>query len=174
MHLLKRIFSTNRQDKVTVQALYDLVLRGALATGLYENGVAKDTFEGRFEQVALHGALILRMLGKRGQKKQAARLMDRIFSGFDHAYREKGVGDSSISRKVRGLGERFMGLARGLNEALDSENPQSLTEFLARNGLAEAAREQFVVYLRSADKALRENQDVVHAVWPDLKWATKD
>ena len=93
---------------------------------LYENGLARDTFDGRFEQVALHGALVLRALRLRGEKKQAEALVKVIFSGFDHAYRETGVGDSSISRKVRRLGERFYGLARGMNNALQSQNEHCL------------------------------------------------
>lgn len=168
MQILARMFARKHQDKVTIRALYDHILKGALAAELYESGAAKDTFDGRFEQVALHGALVLRALRKAGETKQAKALVDTIFSGFDHAYRETGVGDSSISRKVRKLGERFYGLARNLNEALEQENQHALTEFLERNNLAERAQQRFANYLRRADKALRENQDVFHADWPIL------
>ena len=166
MQILDRIFARKRQDKVTIRALYDHVLAGALDPVLYESGAADDTFDGRFEQVALHGALVLRALRKAGRQNQAKALVDVLFSGFDHAYRETGVGDSSISRKVRKLGERFYGLARGLNEALEEENQQALVGFLARNSLADQAQERLANYLSNADKALRENQDVFHAKWP--------
>lgn len=168
MQILSRIFGRNRQDKVIIRALYDHVLSGALEPALYETGLAEDSFDGRFEQVALHGALILRALRLSGRQNQARALLDMIFSGFDHAYRENGVGDSSISRKVRKLGERFYGLARKLNAALEAENSSALIEFLERNQLGQGAPQRLADYLRSADKALREKQDVFHAGWPSL------
>ena len=169
MQFLERIFFRNGQDKVTVRKIYDHLLSGALASQLYENDLSADSFDGRFEQVALHSALVLRTLQKNGQPKQADALVQMVFSGFDHAYRETGVGDSSISRKVRKLGERFYGLARGLNGALEAEDDQELRAFIERNGLANGSSDMLANYLRRADKALRENQDVFDAVWPSVR-----
>lgn len=175
---LKQLFSgKKREEERRADALYRFVLDGALRPSLYEHGVAADTFDGRFEQVALHGALLMRHLRRLEEPGRvlAQKLYEKIFSGFDHAYRETGVGDSSISRKVRGLGERFFGLARGLDQALDEdqEESQSLTAFIDRNQLGADKSEDLVFYLRCADKGLSQQvkapDGLENMSWPELK-----
>ena len=148
--------------------LYGRVLAGALAAPLYQNGLAKDTFDGRFEQVALHGSLVMIALRTRKAKGVAEALLDEIFDGFDYAYRETGVGDSSISRKVRKLGERFYGLARGLEKALQAPTDDDLLAFVSRNDLADNKADKLVSYLRSANKRLSQLKDLSEVDWPNV------
>ena len=51
-------------------------------------------------------------------------LYEELFAGFDHALRETGVGDASIARKVRKLGESFVGFARALDDALRKDEAE--------------------------------------------------
>ena len=71
--------------------------------------------------------------------------MNRLaLDGFDAAFRELGVGDSSISRKVRKLAELHYGLGKALMEALSvphSEIHQTVSECAKRNGISEPGRE---------------------------------
>lgn len=168
MQLLPLFSSKKRVIKRRAKELYANVLKGALHPQLYENVLAEDTFDGRFEQVALHGALILRVLRAREEMDTAKALVDAIFAGLDHAYRETGVGDSSISRKVRKLGERFYGLARGLDQALKAGDAHSLDAFVSRNGLGQTEKDRLVCYLRRADKALSDEKELTMAIWPDV------
>lgn len=170
---LKEFFSPKmRARKQRAKALHERILEGALAPMLYESGLASDTFDGRFEQAALHGALVMRHLREIGPegKEMAQDLYEAIFDGFDYSYRETGVGDSSISRKVRALGERFFGLARSLDSALESQDDRELQAFVARNDLAAHAADALVGYLRKADKALArlggEVQNPAQIKWP--------
>lgn len=161
------MFSPQRRTERTIAGqLYDVLLSGALNRELYEKGLAKDTFQGRFEQVALHGTLMMRALRERGDHGVSRALSDAIFAGFDHAYRETGVGDSSISRKVRKLGEQFYGLARGLDQALDSDDQTVLQAFATRNGLENDNGEKLIAYLRCANKRLSGTVDLLKAEWP--------
>lgn len=168
MHLKRLFLSERRQEKQIAADLYDLVLRGALAPQLYVNHLAEDTFDGRFEQVALHGALVMIALRERKANSLSEALMKQIFDGFDYAYRETGVGDSSISRKVRKLGERFYGLARGLETALRSETDDALVAFVDRNALADNSNDLFVSYLRSANKRLSHVTNISMVDWPRI------
>lgn len=157
-----------RLESQAARDLYDLVLAGALNPVLYEKGLAVDTFQGRFEQAALHGALMLRALRIRGQQRVSKALYEAIFAGFDHAYRETGVGDSSISRKMRKLGEQFYGLARGLDQALESHDNEALRAFVVRNGLQNNEKDHLVSYLRSADEGLSGIEELIQTKWPSI------
>ena len=159
--------------RTKAEALHEAILAGALRRELYEKGMAVDTFDGRFESACLHGALIMRHLRETGEpgRELAQALYEALFAGFDYSYRETGVGDSSISRKVRALGERFFGLARGLDSALESENPEDIAQFIERNGLGAGANEGLMAYLCAADKSLNALGEQLHEAenikWPD-------
>lgn len=158
--------AARKAEKRTGANLYQSVLKGALDEAIYLSGIGVDTFEGRFEQVALHGALMMRALREQGRMGVAECLNEEIFAGFDHAYRQTGVGDSSISRKVRKLGERFYGLARGLDQALDDLEDRGLEAFVARNGLALDAQEAMARYLRRAHMDLSTLDELSKIKWP--------
>ena len=57
-----------------------------------------------------------------------------LFSDFDHSLREHGVGDSSIARRIRKMGEEFFGLASAVDEALEQGGPDKyLAHIIQRN-----------------------------------------
>ena len=142
---------------VSAQSLYDAAMQRALLPELYETGLAEDTFDGRFETVTLHTSLIMRHL--RAHEAAGKRLADElyrlVFDGFDHALRERGAGDSSIARKVRGLGERFFGLARAIDTAIMAEEPQiELRNVLVRNAIGGGNPDHLALYLLQIDAYL--------------------
>ena len=60
-----------------------------------------------------------------------------VLDGFDAAYREKGVGDASIARKVRKLAQGHAGLGKALFAALTgAEGSEPVDAILRRNGVA--------------------------------------
>ncbi len=104
----------------------------------YQQGLAADTLAGRFQMVSLVTVLVLRRVREEGKPGRALadRIYRQVFSRFDHALREDGVGDSSIARKMRKLGEEFFGLARAVDAALSGErSEQELAQVLVRNGV---------------------------------------
>lgn len=126
-----------RQDPKRAQAarLCDAVFKRALEPPPYQRGWVSDSMDGRFLMVALHGALVLRRIKAldAGAALVAEKLGESIFDRFDYGLREEGVGDSSIARKIRKLGERFYGLASALDEALDQEVISAVEKVLVRN-----------------------------------------
>ena len=93
---------------------------------------------------------------------------DAVFAGLDHAHRQRGAGDSSISRKVRKSGEAFYGLARGLDQGFSDNTDKTMLAFIARNALAKGREQALVSYLRRADKALRQVDELDAVIWPDI------
>lgn len=135
MRLMHLFSFGNRERRAVAKALYDSLMATALDPAPFEAGFAVDTFEGRFEHVSLLSAVLLRRLRREGAAGQtlAEDVYKLVFSGFDYAYRETGVGDSSISRKVRGLGETFFGFATNLDNALNADEGAALAAFIQRN-----------------------------------------
>jgi cytochrome b pre-mRNA-processing protein 3 len=75
--------------------------------------------EGRFEIYSLHIVLLLERL--RGHGEHAAEVSQALFDTYvkalDHALREMGVGDLSVGKKMRKLGEAFFGRAKSYQTA---------------------------------------------------------
>lgn len=139
--MLKRIqtlFGGRGGASEACEAAFKSVMDAARRSEFFEAGMAPDTREGRFGIVTLHAALIMRRLRDCGAEGRALSdcLYKQLFSSFDYALREEGVGDSSIARKIRGMGEEFFGLARALDQALGSNaDDAAIADILSRNGL---------------------------------------
>lgn len=174
LNWLGKVFG--RQGKAEAAELYEAVMQRSLSPTLYASGLAEDTFDGRFEAVTLHSALIMRRVRQDGQPGQdlADALYRRVFEGFDHALRERGAGDSSIARKVRGYGERYFGLARAIDAAMDAENKLvELSSVLVRNAVGGGAPEVLAAYLAEMDTIFGETSlesfKSGQILWPDMQ-----
>lgn len=116
--------------------LYSLAVRQARTPALYTRFGTPDTVEGRFGQVSLHVYLILRRLKSDNpdEQKIARSLVDIMFRNLDSALRELGVGDLSVSRKMRRLAEQFYGRIAAYEKALDTDGDgDALARALGRN-----------------------------------------
>ncbi|MCI4645287.1 MAG: hypothetical protein MRY64_10925 [Hyphomonadaceae bacterium] len=173
MSFLQRLL--RKPDPIRTQArdLADSIMAAARRPALFVHGFAKDDFDGRFEMVALHGALIMRRLKTLGQPGLVVseKLGEVLFDRFDYAYREEGVGDASIARKVRKLGERYYGLARALDVALEGQGA-SVAEVLSRNGLGGDDLQKLAAWVIETDRqhALLSDEDLLQARldWPQI------
>ena len=103
-------------------ALYAKCAKAARETGFYTALAVPDTVEGRFELYALHVLLVVRRLRGEGEAASAVSqaLFDALLMGLDDGLREMGVGDLSVGKKMRKLGEAIYGRARNLDAALDA------------------------------------------------------
>lgn len=117
--MLKRLFKP-RPVQVAGRALYAKVVAQARSPGLYADYGTPDTVEGRFELYSLHVYLILERLKGQGQPAAdtAQALFDTYVSALDHALREMGVGDLSVGKRMRKLGEAFYGRVNSYEQAL--------------------------------------------------------
>jgi cytochrome b pre-mRNA-processing protein 3 len=101
--------------------LYLWVVEQARTPALYRDMGAPDTLEGRFELYTLHLILLLRRLrGEGPQAKETSQaLFDAYLQALDDTYRELGVGDLSMAKKMRKLGEAVYGRMKSYDAALD-------------------------------------------------------
>lgn len=132
--MLKRLFRANPIRDLG-RTLYASAVEQSRRPALYKALGAPDTVEGRFEIYSLHVILLLDRLAAAGEPAKAASqaLFDTYVKALDNALREMGVGDLSVGRKMRKLGEAFYGRVKssqGAFAALPDTAP--LTEFLTR------------------------------------------
>ncbi len=128
-------FRKPRPAIIAGEALYAAAVAQARQPGLYTTLGAPDTREGRFELYSLHVILLLdRLKGGDefcGETKQA--LIDRFTRGLDDAFRELGVGDVAVPKRIKQLGEAFYGRARSADQAFDAlPDTRTLQALLAR------------------------------------------
>ncbi|MBV9511586.1 MAG: ubiquinol-cytochrome C reductase, partial [Caulobacteraceae bacterium] len=118
---MQRLFQPS-SERLAGQALYEAAIRQARQPALYADLSAPDTTEGRFELYTLHVVLVLHRL--KGLGGQAGRISQALFDAYiralDDALREMGVGDLSVGKKMRKLGEAFYGRAKAYDAALDA------------------------------------------------------
>jgi cytochrome b pre-mRNA-processing protein 3 len=116
-----RLFAP-RPAKRAGRALFERAAAQARTPALYRDGGVPDTVEGRFECYALHVDLLLHRL--KGQGPEAAEvgqaLFDRFLDNLDEGLRDMGVGDLSVGKKMRKLGEAIYGRMKGYDAALDA------------------------------------------------------
>ena len=137
--MLKRLFRPNPTLDVG-RALYAAVVEQARAPALYESLGAPDTVEGRFEVYSLHVVLLLDRLSEPGERVKATSqaLFDTYVGALDHALREMGVGDLSVGKKMRKLGEAFFGRAKSYHAAIAAlPDAGPLRDLLTRTVYAE-------------------------------------
>ncbi len=132
--ILDRLFRRKPTEKVG-RMLYDACVAQARTPQLYERFAAPDTVEGRFEIYTLHVVLLLDRLKRQGPRAAdtAQGLFDTYLSALDDALREMGVGDLSVGKKMRKLGEAFFGRVKNLEAAFDQlPTTEALDQVLAR------------------------------------------
>jgi len=174
--MLKRLFKP-RPTQLAAEALYAVMVAQARQPRLYTDLGAPDTAEGRFEIYSLHTYLILERL--KGQGAPAADLaqvfFDTFLSGLDNGLRELGVGDLSVGKRMRKLGEAFYSRVHSWEKALAAlPDRTELEAMLARtvyaNGDASPAP-KLAEYVLAQREALAA-QDLERLMGGRLDWAS--
>jgi cytochrome b pre-mRNA-processing protein 3 len=134
-----RIFRSG-PAKAAGARLYEAVTVQARQPAFYADLGAPDTTEGRFELYNLHVVLLLHRLrgldGLGGGTAQA--LFDTYVGALDDALREMGVGDLSVGKKMRKLGEAIYGRVKSFDEALAEPDGSALEAMIVRTVYADA------------------------------------
>lgn len=132
--MFSKLFKPAPQVAVA-EKLFVAIMQQTRLEPLYVDFEAPDTFEGRFEMAALFGVLTIRRLqsGDAAARDLAQRVFDRLFKGFDEALRDVGIGDMTIAKRMRKLGESFYGRAGAYEGPIATGDLDALAEALARN-----------------------------------------
>lgn len=108
-----------RPAKAAGAALYGAAVSQARQPALYAPGLVPDTREGRFELYTLHVILLVERLKGEGETaaETSQALFDAYVRGLDDAFRELGVGDLAVPKRMKTLGQAFYGRGRSYEQA---------------------------------------------------------
>ena len=167
----------SQSDKI--DALYGMIVAQARSPEFYSGYGVPDTVDGRLDMILLHLVLVLRQLTKwHGALPPAGqRLFDRFLQDMDANFREMGVGDLTVPKRMQKVGEAYYGRSKVYESGLADDNPATLEAAVARNvfGAPEPAlgARRLAAYMREAAAYLeRQNADALAAAafeFPDPK-----
>lgn len=112
------------------ERLWAEIAARARAPEFFRDLAVPDTFNGRFDMVALHGWLVLERLEGEGAQGVSQALVNAIFYGFEDALRDQGVGDMGITRRIKTIADAFYGRLKAYG---DAGTEDELAEALLRN-----------------------------------------
>lgn len=128
LNLLRKSAARKHQAR----ALYDSLVSRAREPVFFAGFGVADSLDGRFDLLAFHAWLVLAELkgSEPAHRDLAQRLTDTIFTGFDEAMREQGVGDIGIGHKLKAMAQAFYGRMAAYDGATSE---QALAQALAKN-----------------------------------------
>jgi len=115
--------------------LYASAVAQAREPGFYRDAGVPDSFDGRFEMVALHVYLLVRRLkddADPAARALARALVEALFADMDRTFRELGAADLGVGRRVRATAEAFYGRVTAYDDGL-AGGADALAEALRRN-----------------------------------------
>jgi len=154
LHLFRRTPSDD-----TIARLYGAIVAQARQPAFYQFYRVPDTVNGRFEMVVLHAVLLISRLEADGAdgRNLGQAVFDRFCGDMDGSLREMGVGDITVPRRMKAIGEAFYGRKRAYEAALALPGLEQLAEVLARNVHGGTAKDESIplaAYVRDATQAL--------------------
>jgi cytochrome b pre-mRNA-processing protein 3 len=127
------LFTRKRYERAGF-LLYKAAVGAARDPWFYEGLGVPDTLDGRFDLVGVHVFLVIDRLRAEVAPGPAVAqaVFDAMFADMDFNLREMGVGDMSVSKRMKEMWEAFHGRAEAYGAALAAE-PAELSEALRRN-----------------------------------------
>jgi cytochrome b pre-mRNA-processing protein 3 len=121
------------RESDTISTLYGTIVAQARLPCFYRGYGVADTINGRFDLIVLHLTLVLdRLFGDPALRGQGQGLFDRFCRDMDDNLREMGIGDLSVPKEMRTIGDAFYGRSRAYMEGLKA-GPDVLSTVIARN-----------------------------------------
>lgn len=157
---MKLFAGRERARRQAAADLYAAASTAARQPALYTDYGVPDTLDGRFEMVTLHlFALNHRLMHEPADDPELARLVAESFvSDMDGTFREMGVGDMSVPKRMKALYGSFAGRIAAYAAAL-REGETAVEAAIARNVFPDGAKNERILalaaHLRSAVEALK-------------------
>ncbi len=131
------IMSLGRAAKQSpAQRIYGHIVEAARQPGLYTQLDVPDTVEGRFDMITLHLFFVFRLLraADEGARDFGQAVFDTMVQDLDDNFRELGVGDTKVGKKVREHAEMFYGRSAAYEAALTADEPlDAMVQVIGRN-----------------------------------------
>lgn len=174
--MLKNLFKPRPGPRLG-DDLYAKAVAQARNPAFYTRLGVADRIDARFELYTLHVMLLVLRLRDENtlQGQDAAQaVFDVYVSALDHALREEGVGDVSVGKKMRKLGEALYGRMNAYEQPLRAGDEAVLAEAMAKNVYAEPQAEhadtlaRYALATRAALAAQDFNKVLATPAWAEV------
>lgn len=149
------LFGKRARRRAPADALFARIAEASRRPALYLDGGIPDSFEGRFESLALHMFLILRRLRELPAPAGdlAQDLTDACFGYLELGFRNGGVSDIAVPKRMKKIGQMFYGRLQAYGAAFAAD-AATLGEAVRRNASPAADPAILTSYLHEAAEAL--------------------
>lgn len=106
------MFSLFKRKNGKVMNVYNEIVDAARNPVLYVDYNVPDTPMGRFQMIALHAAPYFIDFKNNNQGRMAQDVFDKIFSDIELSFREIGVGDLAVPKKMKRYMKDFNGIVQ--------------------------------------------------------------
>jgi len=132
--MLQNLFKP-RPTKAQGRALYGAAVEKARDAAFYRRLGVPDRIDARFEMFTLHVALLVERL--RGQGEAAGEVaqiaVETYVSSLDDVLREQGIGDLSMSKKMKTLAGLVLGRIKIVGEATRAGDAAAIAGLMSRS-----------------------------------------
>ncbi len=155
-----RILAERRQRRKAAERIYAASVEAARHPALFRDYGVPDTLQGRFEALSLHlFAVLHRLMHDPGDDPALARFIsESLVAHMDATFREMGVGDTIVPKRMTALYQSFAGRIDAYKRAVE-DGDETLVEAIGRNVFAHSAEPSagaaLAAYLRTALAAVR-------------------
>jgi cytochrome b pre-mRNA-processing protein 3 len=140
---------TRRREREAAERIYAASVAAARRPELFLALGVPDTLQGRFEMVALHLFPVLhRLMHDPGDDPELARLVsERFVADMDAGFREMGVGDLSVPKRMNALYRSFAGRITAYKRGIE-DGDEALLDAVARNIFPDGADDAHALALK--------------------------
>jgi cytochrome b pre-mRNA-processing protein 3 len=147
----------------TIEAIYGMIVTQVREPLFYRELGVPDTVNGRFDLLLLHLWMVLRHLRAiEGGTELAQGVFDAFCADMDANLREMAVGDLTVPKKMRALGEAFYGRVAAYDRAL-ADGHDALAKPIDRNifdGTDPANARRLAIYAEATLRSLEGEGDI--------------
>lgn len=155
-----KFFRARRAEKQIAYTLYKTLVEQARRAPFYTEFGVDDTIEGRFDMILLHLFLVDDRLDQAGEAYMGLRrnLHEAMVTDLDRSFREIGVGDMSVGKEMKKVGDAWLGRHTAYAAAFAPDaDDQLLLDSLSKNvyaGQVDKPVKSMGIYTRKAKKLL--------------------
>lgn len=172
--MFSRILPRIRRNSDSAAALYGVIVAQARSPAFYAGIGVPDSVSGRFEMVMLHVILLTRRLEAGGEAARAAgqAAFDLFCRDMDSSLREMGIGDLSVPKHMRRVGEAYFGRLAAYEPGLATGDTAVLAGAIERtvfgSGVGAASRSLAAYALAAAERLGQQSDDEIVGGRPDF------
>lgn len=145
------MFSMLKNKNNRIADDYNAIILSAREPKLYTDYGVPDTPQGRFQMIALHASPYFLKYASLNESRNSQKLFDMIFRDIELSFREIGVGDLAVPKKMKRYMQDFNGIIQAHAELNSDHIDITKRNVFGETGVINPAFENYIKGLFSND-----------------------